>query len=35
MEGLSEEQKQRFYFDNFADLMGSGLCAREGNPAPS
>jgi predicted TIM-barrel fold metal-dependent hydrolase len=22
---VSEEQKQKFYFDNFADLMGSGL----------
>jgi len=25
MQGLSEAQKQRFYVDNFADLMGSGL----------
>jgi uncharacterized protein len=25
MQGLSEEQKQRFYHDNFADLMGAGL----------
>jgi predicted TIM-barrel fold metal-dependent hydrolase len=25
LESLSEEQKQRFYFDNFADLMGSSL----------
>jgi predicted TIM-barrel fold metal-dependent hydrolase len=27
---LSEAQKQRFYFDNFADLMGSGLPAATG-----
>ena len=25
MSGLSEAQKQRFYFDNFVDLMGRGL----------
>jgi uncharacterized protein len=25
MQGLSEEQKQRFYHDNFVDLMGEGL----------
>ena len=25
MSGLSDEQKQRFYFDNFVDLMGRGL----------
>lgn len=25
LEGLSEAQKQRFYFDNFVDLMGRGL----------
>ena len=24
---LSEEQKQGFYFDNFADLMGSALAS--------
>jgi len=27
MAGLSEPEKQRFYFDNFADLMGAGLPA--------
>jgi predicted TIM-barrel fold metal-dependent hydrolase len=27
MAPLSEPQKQRFYVDNFADLMGSGLRA--------
>jgi predicted TIM-barrel fold metal-dependent hydrolase len=27
MAGLSEAQKQRFYFDNFVDLMGRGLDA--------
>jgi predicted TIM-barrel fold metal-dependent hydrolase len=27
MQGLSEGQKQRFYFDNFVDLMGRGLPA--------
>jgi predicted TIM-barrel fold metal-dependent hydrolase len=27
MQGLSEPQKQRFYFDNFVDLMGRGLPA--------
>jgi hypothetical protein len=27
MQGLSEAQKQRFYCDNFADLMGRGLPA--------
>ena len=25
MGSLSEPQKQRFYFDNFVDLMGNGL----------
>ena len=25
MQGLSEAQKQRFYHDNFVDLMGKGL----------
>ena len=25
MQDLSEPQKQRFYYDNFVDLMGSGL----------
>ncbi len=25
MTGLSEDEKQRFYFDNFVDLMGRGL----------
>ena len=25
MQGLSEAQKQRFYYDNFVDLMGKGL----------
>ncbi len=25
MQGLTETQKQRFYFDNFVDLMGRGL----------
>ena len=25
MTGLSEQEKQRFYFDNFVDLMGRGL----------
>jgi predicted TIM-barrel fold metal-dependent hydrolase len=25
MQGLSDAQKQRFYFDNFVDLMGRGL----------
>ena len=28
MQGLSEEQKQRFYHDNFVDLMGRGLGGR-------
>jgi predicted TIM-barrel fold metal-dependent hydrolase len=27
MQDLNEAQKQAFYFDNFADLMGSGLAA--------
>jgi len=27
LEGLSDTQKQRFYFDNFVDLMGAGLKA--------
>jgi predicted TIM-barrel fold metal-dependent hydrolase len=27
MQELSEPQKQRFYYDNFVDLMGSGLPA--------
>jgi predicted TIM-barrel fold metal-dependent hydrolase len=27
MKALSEPQKQRFYFDNFADLMGRGLAS--------
>jgi hypothetical protein len=26
---LSEAQKQRFYVDNFADLMGRGLPSQE------
>ncbi|MCH2172962.1 amidohydrolase [Myxococcota bacterium] len=25
LQGASEQQKQRFYFDNFVDLMGAGL----------
>ena len=25
MEGITEKQKQKFYFDNFEDLMGDGL----------
>ena len=27
MTDLSEDEKQRFYFDNFVDLMGRGLPA--------
>ena len=30
MASLTEPQKQRFYVDNFVDLMGSGLAARGG-----
>ena len=29
MQGLGEAEKQRFYHDNFEDLMGSALPARE------
>jgi hypothetical protein len=28
---MSADEKQRFYYDNFVDLMGHGLC----NPASS
>ena len=32
MTDLAEDLKQRFYFDNFMDLMGRRIPAREGRP---